>query len=200
MDVVVIDTGCANLASMLAGLRRAGASPRTSVSPSEIAKAARVVLPGVGAFAAGIERLRELSLIELLALRVRRGEALLAVCLGLQLLCKSSEESPGVEGLGVLPVSVARFGGSVTVPQLGWNHVTPRAGCALLDAGYAYFANSYRIDVVPAGWRGAASVHGEPFVAAIERGAVLGCQFHPELSGGWGQALMRRWLEGRASC
>jgi glutamine amidotransferase len=71
-------------------------------------------------------------------------------------------------------------------------------GCRLLTDGFAYFANSYKLDAVPDGWRGATADHGGPFAAALERGAVLACQFHPELSGPWGQALVERWLTASA--
>ncbi len=82
----------------------------------------------------------------------------------------------------------------VRVPQLGWNHVAPQAGCSLLREGYAYFANSFRLAAPPAGFAAAISHHGGPFVAAFERGPVLACQFHPELSGAWGIDLLRRWV------
>lgn len=187
MDVVVIPTGTANVASVLAGLRAAGADPRVGTDVT----AEAVVLPGVGAFGAGRAALDALGLVEPLQERVRAGSKTLAVCLGLQLLAEASDEDPGVPGLGVIPGVVRRFSG-VRVPQLGWNEVLGDG--ALLRPGYAYFANSYRLVEPPAGWTVATADHGGPFVAAIERGRVLGCQFHPELSGAWGIALLSRWL------
>ena len=156
-----------------------------------------MVLPGVGAFAAGMARLRQLRLVEALRARLAAGRPTLAICLGLQLLCEASEESPSVEGLGVLAARITRFEGDVRVPQLGWNQVVPNAACQLLEEGHAYFANSYRLVDAPDGWRAARTDHGGPFVAALERDALLACQFHPELSGAWGAALLSRWL-GRA--
>ncbi len=195
MPIDVIDTGVANIASMLAALERLGCAPRLTRSPEDVHKSARVVLPGVGAFEAGMGRLSALGLVEPLRDRLGAGKPTLCVCLGLQLLARDSEEDPGVAGLGILDAHVVRFrSGAVRVPQLGWNEVTPHGEGALLQAGYAYFANSYHLDRVPTGWRGAMSDHGEVFVAAIERGAQLACQFHPELSGPWGLALMGRWL------
>ena len=108
-----------------------------------------------------------------------------------------------MRGLGLLPARATRFSRGVRVPQLGWNLVRPRPGCRLLQEGHAYFANSYKLDAVPDGWQGALAEHGGAFVAAVERGAVLACQFHPELSGAWGLALLRRWLDlaaGGAAC
>jgi imidazole glycerol-phosphate synthase subunit HisH len=99
---------------------------------------------------------------------------------------------------------VTRFPDSVCAPQLGWNRVVPDPPDTLLEPGYAYFANSYRLLEVPAGWSAAWSEHGGRFVAALQRGGVLACQFHAELSGKWGLDLLRRWLErttnGAATC
>jgi imidazole glycerol phosphate synthase glutamine amidotransferase subunit len=194
MDVAVIDTGIANIASVLAGLRRAGAAPRCVSDADAIARAERVLLPGVGSFEAGMQRLEEIDVIDVLRERIERGAPLLAICLGLQLLCARSDESPGVAGLGVIARTVSRFDDDLIVPQMGFNLVVPSAECALLEEGYAYYANSYRLATVPDGWHGATSVHGAPFVAGLERGRVLACQFHPELSGAWGARLLQRWL------
>jgi len=204
-EVIVVPTGTANLASVLVGLRRAGAEPRVSRDPREVAGAERVVLPGVGTLAAAAEQIRGAGLAEPLAARAREGRPLLAICLGLQLLCERSEESPGFEGLGVVPGCVTRFPRGRRVPQLGWNSIEPQAECALLEPGYVYFANSYRLENAPAGWQSAIADYGGPFVAALERGPVLACQFHPELSGALGLRLIERWLgagggPGGATC
>lgn len=195
-EVLVVRTGVANVASMLAGLRKAGAEPHLSDDPAAVRAARAVVLPGVGAFAAGVKSLSERVLDVAIAERVREGRPLLAVCLGLQLLLDTSEEGPGERGLGVAAGAARRFedGPGVRVPQLGWNRVVPDTGCAFLKEGYAYFANSYRLVTPPPGFACAMADHGGPFVAAFERGPVLACQFHPELSGAWGIDLLRRWL------
>ena len=195
-DVLVVQTGTANIASVLAGLWRAGSRPVIDGDPERLAKADRVVVPGVGALAAAMSRLENEGLNEVLADRVREGRPTLAICLGLQLLCRGSEESPGTAGLGVLEADVKRFTGEVRVPQMGWNRVVPGNDCRYLRPGHAYFANSYRLATVPDNWAAAWSDHGGPFVAAAERGDVVGCQFHPELSGTWGRDLLVRWLQG----
>ena len=205
MRVAIIDTGTANLASMLAALRRVGANPTLTRDPAEVAAAERVVLPGVGAFGAGMAKLEECGLVAAIVDRVSAMRPMLAVCLGLQLMCRSSKESPLVRGIGILPIAVVRYpnehdGARLTVPQLGWNEVVPRPDAELITAGYAYYANSFHLAAIPEGWTGAESVHGVPFVAAIERGPMLACQFHPELSGPWGHDLLRRWLERPTSC
>jgi imidazole glycerol phosphate synthase glutamine amidotransferase subunit len=192
--VAVVRTGVANLASVLAGLRRAGAGAVAVDDARDIADARRVVLPGVGSFAVAITQLRTLELVEPLTRRIHEGRPTLAICLGMQLLGSGSDEAPAEKGLGIWPQRAERFDAPVRVPQLGWNVVTPDPECDLVQCGYAYFANSYRFVEAPVGWNRACSDHGGRFVAALERGGVLACQFHPELSGTWGTALLRRWL------
>ncbi len=192
--VVIVDTGTANLASMRAAFSRIGCESIVTQDSAAICAAERLVLPGVGSFGSGMQRIDALGIAGELTDRVAKGRPLLAVCLGLQLLCRASEESPEVVGLGLLEGSIARFQRAPVVPQLGWNLVAPD-DCELIVQGHAYYANSYRLAEPPNGWRCAFTEHGERFVAAIERGRVLACQFHPELSGPWGHALLRRWVD-----
>ncbi|HPQ71756.1 MAG TPA: imidazole glycerol phosphate synthase subunit HisH [bacterium] len=195
--VLVIPTGVANLASIVAGLSRLDVEPTFQADAAAVAEAEYVVLPGVGAFAAGMKYLQENGLAEPLVRRIEEGKPTLAVCLGLQLLCRESEESPGIKGLGVIDQPIRRFSDQVRVPQLGWNKVVPD-DCRLLLEGYAYFANSYRLTATPEGWHVAHAQYDGRFLAALERGAVLACQFHPELSGPYGLELLRRWLNDGA--
>jgi imidazole glycerol phosphate synthase glutamine amidotransferase subunit len=117
----VVRTGTANLASVLAGLARAGAAAEVTEDPAVVESAERLVLPGVGAFGAAMERLSALGLVEPLVRRIDQGRPTLAVCLGLQLLAEESEESPNARGLGRIPLSVRRFPVQprLRVPQLG---------------------------------------------------------------------------------
>lgn len=197
-DVVIVSTGIANIASVRAGFRRVGASSVVSSSPEEIRDAERVMLPGVGAFAAGMTRLRDTGVVEVLRERAEADRPTMAICLGLQLFASSSEESPGVEGLSVFEdAHVTEFSPAVRVPQLGWNEIRPAQGARyVVEPGYAYFANSYRIQRSPEGWAVATSEYDGSFVAAAERGALLACQFHPELSGPWGLSVLHRWYSG----
>ena len=197
-EITVVVTGVANLASVLAAWRRLGASPRVTEDPDEVRRADRVELPGVGSFGAAMDRLRVTGLDAALADRVQSGRPTLAICVGLQVLCDASEESPGVTGMGLVPGTVGRFPGHVRVPQFGWNSVDAPAG-GPIESGYAYFANSYRLPAAPAGWAAATTDHGGPFVSALWRGDVLACQFHPELSGSWGLAMLSRWMRGEVA-
>jgi imidazole glycerol phosphate synthase glutamine amidotransferase subunit len=145
-----------------------------------------------------MEILQRHDLIDVLKNRVHENQPLLAVCLGLQLLCEGSEESPQISGVGVFGVQVERFPSSVQVPQLGWNEVTPDAGTAFAEtfpSGHAYFANSYRVTSQITGFEIATTDYGTPFISAVHRDRVLACQFHPELSGVWGQQWLQLWLD-----
>ena len=212
-------TGVANLASIMAALRRAGTEPFLASSPQELVAADFAVLPGVGSFGSAMTALKAAGMDEAFKHRVARGLPTLGVCAGMQLFFEGSEESPGVAGMGILPGFFRRFPADLPVPQLGWNRVVPREPRTggLLREGWAYFANSYRLSENPKGFSQrfsqrfsegfsqgfpeglstAWSEYGEAFVAAIEGGegsTLLLCQFHPELSGPWGLELLGSWL------
>lgn len=191
--VTIIRTGVANTASLAAAFARLGLASTITEDRAAIDEAELLVLPGVGAFGSGIATLDRLSLRETLTERAGSDRPLLAVCLGMQLLAERSDETPGVRGLGVVPGAAHRFPSEVTVPQMGWNDVEAPADARLLEPGCAYFANSYRLTEAPGGWRVATANYAGPFIAAMERGATLACQFHPELSGQWGLGLLARW-------
>ncbi|MFT6364402.1 MAG: imidazole glycerol phosphate synthase glutamine amidotransferase subunit [Planctomycetota bacterium] len=193
-EVLVVSTGTANTASVLSAFRRLGATARLSDEPSAIRDADYVVLPGVGDFGAASMRLEQSQLSAPLVERIAEGRPTLAICLGMQLLCDASAESPGVKGLGIIPAAIGSFPEQQRVPHMGWNRVEVE-NPGVLESGFAYFANGYRLDSRPASWSTATTSYGGTFVSAIERGAVLACQFHPELSGVWGERLLSRWLD-----
>lgn len=192
--VLIVPTGTANIASVVAAFRRLGATPRVSERPEEVEAASHVMLPGVGTVAAAMARLVEHGLDQALRARIAANRPTIAICVGHQLLFEGSEESPGTATLGIVPGIVRRFPDEVRVPQFGWNEVKAGEDCRLLESGYAYFANGYRALEAP-GWAMARATHGGAYVAAMERGDVIGCQFHPELSGAYGAALLSRFLE-----
>lgn len=196
VDVAVVPTGTANMASVTAAFRRLGAELHPVQSPLEIRSAERLVLPGVGAYGAAMARIDERGWRRALVNRIDKGRPTLAICLGMQLLAEKSDESPGVSGLGVVSGTATRLPDDLTVPQLGWNQVDPAPGTRFLTPGWAYFANSYRLTSIPDDWASATTAYGGSFVSAMERGDVLACQFHPELSADWGSELLDRWLAG----
>ena len=196
-DVIIVDSGVANLASVQAAFARLSASTRVSSDPDEVRRASRVVIPGVGAFGAGMAALRARRLDGAIRDAFDAGTPLLAICLGFQMLCEQSDESPGVAGLGLIEGTCQRLPDEVRVPHLGWNVVSPEASCRMLAPMDASFANSFALREAPCGWDTAWTTHGVRFVAAAERGSVLACQFHPELSGAAGARLLERWLTGR---
>ncbi len=202
-DIVIIQTGIANIASVRASFERLSVRVTLTHDPELVRHASHVMLPGVGAFGAGMAALHSSGLSEALVERLGNDRPTMAICLGLQLLAVSSEETPGIVGLSIFEQShVTRFDSNfVKVPQLGWNKVDVESTANFLQRGYAYFANSFRLVNPPPGWTAAYADHGGRFVAALERGPHLACQFHPELSGPWGQALIARWLGlGGGSC
>lgn len=198
MSVVLIDAGGANIGSVRYAFERLGVDARMSADPAEIAAAERVVLPGVGAAAAGMARLRELGLLDLVrSLR----QPLLGVCLGMQLLFEGSEEGDA-DCLGLLPGRVRRMaaGRGLRVPHMGWNRLDVLREDALLagiDSGSnAYFVHGY---AAPVGeYTLAACTHGEAFSAVVRRGNRMGAQFHPERSAAIGARLLANFLEMRA--
>jgi imidazole glycerol-phosphate synthase subunit HisH len=194
-------TGAANLASVGAMCARAGVEAIVTSDPELLYSAEKALLPGVGAFGAAMSSLRSKGFDKAFVARAREGKPTMGICLGMQLLCAESEESPGVPGIGVLPLKVERFKVGLPLPQLGWNRVEPPETPTLLKKGWAYFANSYRVADCPPGFKATESVYGETFVAALEAYRagealpfLLLCQFHPELSGPWGLDLFKSWM------
>lgn len=195
MDVVLIDAGGANIGSVRYAFERLGATVRFSADPTDIASAERVVLPGVGAAAAGMARLQALGLVE-----VVRGlrQPLLGVCLGMQLLFDASEEGD-VACLGLLPGRVRRLKGGpgLRVPHMGWNTLTRLTDDALLDGiadgDRAYFVHGYAAPVTDDAI--AVCTHGDRFAAVVRRGNRMGAQFHPERSASVGALVLENFLK-----
>lgn len=197
MEVVLIDSGGANIGSVQYALERLGVTARLSADAETIAGADRVILPGVGAAGAGMARLRELNLVETV-----RGLAqpLLGICLGMQLLFDSSEEND-TACLGLVPGRVRRLAGAegLRVPHMGWNALTARRDDPLLagvpDGAHAYFVHGYAAPVGPD--TVAVATHGEEFSAVMRRGNCWGAQFHPERSAQVGARLLENFLSER---
>jgi glutamine amidotransferase len=198
VNLVLVDSGGANIGSVRYALQRLGVESRLSADPAEIQAADRVILPGVGAAGPGMARLRELNLVD--TLRSLR-QPLLGICLGMQLLFESSEEGE-VECLGLLPGRVGKLSAApgLRVPHMGWNQLRSLRSNTLLegiaDEAYAYFVHSYAAPVTADCI--ASTEHGTPFAAVVSRGNVSGAQFHPERSAAVGARLLGNFLEARA--
>lgn len=197
-EIQIINTGVANIRSLQAAFDRIGVDWSLTEDGSIVDSASHVVLPGVGAFGAAADSLDRLQIRESIQNRLLQPEkSTLCICLGLQLLCNGSEESESHQGLGIIDATIERFSDNVAVPQLGWNAVVPHESCQekLFESGEAYFANSFRMGHPPDGWDYATTDYDGGFVSCVWRDKTLACQFHPELSGTWGQALLKGWVD-----
>lgn len=194
-EVTIIPTGAANIASVASAVTRAGASPRLAQSKQDILQAERIILPGVGNFGAAMKQLEKKKIIDPLLKKIADGTPILAICLGMQLLFTSSDESPGIAGLSILQGNLVGFPTGVLKTHVGWNTVEPSEDARFLRTGDAYFTHSYRLLELPDVATVATTDYKESFISAFEIGNILACQFHPELSGAWGLDLLRRWLK-----
>jgi glutamine amidotransferase len=194
--IAVLDYGIGNLRSAQKSLQHVGADARLTADRGEIADAAGVVLPGVGAFGACMKALAGSGLDTVAVDAAGSGRPFLGICVGLQLLCTSSEESPGVEGLGVFDVPVVRIAGDVKLPQMQWNQLRVQGGHPLFAdlpaEPWMYFVHSF----APAAseWTIATCDYGGDVVAAVGRDQVAAVQFHPEKSSAPGLALLANFV------
>lgn len=191
-QVTIINTGVSNIASVEAALKRLGLTTVYAERPIDVVSSNALLLPGVGTFRAGISAIDAQGLREPLIERIQEGKPTLGICLGMQLMCGASEESPEVTGLGVIKQTIRRFPRDVIVPHFGWNSVASKID--EIPDGDAYFANSYALQQEPDGWQCCLCEYGVTFVAAIKKGGVMATQFHPELSGLYGEIILKKWL------
>ncbi len=196
--VAVLDYGIGNLRSAQKALERVGADARLTADRGLIADAAAVVLPGVGAFGACMDALRDCRLEVVATEAALDHRPFLGVCVGMQLLYEGSEESPGAAGLGVLPGVLRLLPPSVKRPQMQWNLVDVRRPSALfasiIDPVWVYFVHSYAAD--PEGESVVATCdYGGPVAAAVERPGLWATQFHPEKSGSVGLEILRGFVD-----
>lgn len=194
MSIAVVNSGGANISSVIHALRRLGAEPRFTSDADTISRAERVILPGVGAAGRAMAVLRAHGLTE--AIR-KLTQPVLGICLGMQLLFESSEED-NTRLLGLIPARLERLPDSagLRVPHMGWNAISNQCLDPLTDrlnGKWFYFVHSY---AAPLGdWTLSTSTHGVTFSAIVRRSNFVGAQFHPERSARGGAELLRGFLE-----
>lgn len=205
----VIDYGVNNLFNLLSALRSLDIPVHTTQNPADLSSAKRVLLPGVGAFEAGIKGLEYLGFVQPLRELAQQNIPLMGICLGMQLLMEESEENGKWNGLGLIPGSVVRLketgadGGKVKVPHVGWNSIenatadpcwksTPLQSVKPLSS--FYFVHSYHVaPTMPADVLAYTQYGENRFASVVQRGSVFGCQFHPERSDRCGLELLRNF-------
>lgn len=200
-SLAILDLGLGNLHSVARAFERVGARPEVTLDPDRVRQMDRIVVPGQGAFRRCMTAL-EGGLGEALLEHIGRGKPYLGLCLGMQALLESSEEAPGVPGLGVFDGAVLRFAGDLRgddgrplkVPQIGWNRIESRSP-SFEDGAWFYFVHSYYCAPTDPEVVVATADYGGPYCVAVERENVLACQFHPEKSHHAGARLLSRFLE-----
>lgn len=196
----IIDYDAGNVKSVEKALQFLGDQVIVTRDSEAVYRADRVILPGVGAFGDAMDKLRRFGLIDVIRETTRRGTPFLGICLGLQLLFDSSEESPGVEGLGILHGKIVRIpdGGGRKVPHIGWNSLTyPNPGRlyeGIPENAYVYFVHSYYLQAQDPAIVSAETEYGVRIQASVEKENIFACQFHPEKSSSVGLAVLKNFL------
>lgn len=198
--VAIIDYDAGNIKSVEKAMLTLGENVRVTRDRKEILSADHVILPGVGAFGDAMNKIHQYGLAEVIKEVVARGTPFLGICLGLQLLFESSEESEGVDGLGVLRGKIVRLpeDQGLKIPHIGWNSISyPNSGrlfTGIAEESYVYFVHSYYLQaeepqIVTAATEYAAHIH-----ASVEKDKVFACQFHPEKSSDVGMMILKNFL------
>lgn len=201
-DIVIVDYGMANLRSVQKAIEHVGFAAEITTRPERVARASKIVLPGVGAFRDGIRSLRDTGLCEPIFTHIRAGKPLLGICLGLQFLFSRGHEDGVHQGLDLFRGDVVRFGQhpGLKVPHMGWNQLRIRKkNCPLFrgiaDGSSVYFVHSYFAQPESADIVAAEADYPTPFAAAVWQDNVYATQFHPEKSQSVGLAILRNFGE-----
>ena len=203
--IAVIDYGVGNLFSLCSSLKKIGAQSVVTADPDVIRKADKLILPGVGAFADAAKKLRDSGLDRVIREQVAAGKEIMGICLGMQMLFEKSYEFGEYEGLGLLKGSVVGMEGTIPadlkIPHIGWNALHFRKESKLLryikenDCVYfvhSFYATGCEDSVI------ATAEYGRELTAAVQKGNVMGCQFHPEKSGDVGLRILQAFCEEEA--
>ncbi|MBV8867599.1 MAG: imidazole glycerol phosphate synthase subunit HisH [Acidobacteriaceae bacterium] len=197
MRATIVDYGAGNLRSVQNTLEELDVPYVVTNDPEVVSRAEKLILPGVGHFGQMMQALDHLGLCNILVEQIRSGVSFLGICVGLQCLFESSEESPGANGLGILPGQVKRFNGPLRVPHMGWNSLDQIKSSTLLKGlngeVFTYFAHSYYAPVVEA--TAVTCTYIQPYSAVIEQGNLYAVQFHPEKSGPAGLRVLKNFIE-----
>lgn len=197
----IIDYDAGNLRSVEKALVALGDTPLITRDAKTILGADRVILPGVGSFGDAMDRLHQYGLVEVIRQVAAGGKPFLGICLGLQLLFESSEESEGVEGLGILKGKILRIPDcpGLKIPHMGWNSLKIRPDSRLFagiaQGAYVYFVHSYYLKAENEDQVAAATQYSTRIHAAVEAGNVMACQFHPEKSSQTGLRILKNFLD-----
>lgn len=198
--IAIIDYGAGNLQSVVKAFEFIGCRVKIIQNPEELQKADAAILPGVGSFGDAMNSLTARGFVAPIREFVRTGKPFLGICLGLQLLFESSEESPGVEGLGILKGKILRIPDApgLKIPHIGWNSLQYQGNPSMLFQGlsqspYVYFVHSYYLQAEDPGVVIATAEYGVAIHAAVQKGSLFACQFHPEKSGSEGLQMLRNF-------
>ncbi|KAJ8904879.1 hypothetical protein NDN08_001393 [Rhodosorus marinus] len=195
--VTILDYGAGNVRSLENALRRLGHDFKWAQTPEDILAAEKLIFPGVGSFGAAMENLDKKNFSEPLAEYLQQDRPYLGICLGLHCLFDGSEESPEIDGLGIIDGTITKILPSpgLSVPHMGWNTLSPKRGSVLLNGveyERFYFVHSFRLEESEHCL--AETVHGSPFVSVVQRGNLFATQFHPEKSGEAGLRLIDNFI------
>lgn len=197
-EIVIIDYGMGNLHSVCKAVEAVGAVPIVTADKKIIAAAEKIILPGVGAFGDCMKNLQATGLVPELIKHIKSGKGFLGICLGMQLLFESSEESPGVAGLGIFKGAVKRLTTEYKVPHMGWNRLKLKAASPLTaaaDGSYVYFVHSFHAVPKDSNIITAVCDYGTEITAAVGRDNIQAVQFHPEKSGEVGLKMLQAFKE-----
>lgn len=197
-EIVIIDYGMGNLHSVSKAVEAVEAVPIVTADKKIIATAEKIILPGVGAFGDCMKNLQATGLVPELIKHIKSGKGFLGICLGMQLLFESSEESPGVAGLGIFKGAVKRLTTEYKVPHMGWNRLKLKAASPLTaaaDGSYVYFVHSFHAVPEDSNIITAVCDYGTEITAAVGRDNIQALQFHPEKSGEVGLKMLQAFKE-----
>lgn len=197
----IIDYDAGNIRSVEKALSYLGEKTVVSRNPETLKNADKVILPGVGSFGQAMENLHRYELVPVIRDMIEDGKPFLGICLGLQLLFESSEESPGAEGLGILKGEILKIPSSpgLKIPHMGWNSLQLQNNGRLFrnipQDTYVYFVHSYYLQAQEPEIVKAVTGYGTEIHASVEKDNVFACQFHPEKSGKYGLEILKNFAE-----